>query len=63
MIAAQLLWRAWWRQAGAGLSALDGPAGPGAAVAGLALAGVAASDRRRRRPPVYSDGIRIHRIG
>jgi hypothetical protein len=26
MVAAQLLWRGWWRQAGAGLSALDGPA-------------------------------------
>jgi hypothetical protein len=26
MIAAQLLWRAWWRQAGARLSELDGPA-------------------------------------
>jgi hypothetical protein len=26
MIAAQLLWRAWWRRAGARLSALDGPA-------------------------------------
>jgi hypothetical protein len=26
MIAVQLLWRAWWRQAGARLSALDGPA-------------------------------------
>jgi hypothetical protein len=26
MIAAWLLWRAWWRQAGAGLTTLDGPA-------------------------------------
>ena len=26
MIAAQLLWRAWWRQAGAKLSGMDGPA-------------------------------------
>jgi hypothetical protein len=26
MVAAQLLWRAWWRRAGAGLSELDGPA-------------------------------------
>jgi hypothetical protein len=26
MIAAQLLWRAWWRQAGARLASLDGPA-------------------------------------
>jgi hypothetical protein len=26
MVAAWLLWRAWWRRAGAGLSVLDGPA-------------------------------------
>jgi hypothetical protein len=41
MIAAWLLWRAWWRQAGARLSALDGP--------GLLLAAAAATlpgDRR-----------------
>ena len=25
MVAAWLLWRAWWRQAGARLSSLDGP--------------------------------------
>jgi hypothetical protein len=30
-LAAWLLWRAWWRQAGVRLSALDGPARPLAA--------------------------------
>ena len=28
MVAAGLLWRAWWRQAGARLSTLDGPGWP-----------------------------------
>lgn len=50
VIAAQLLWRAWWRQAGAELSGLDG--------AGLLLA--AGFGRRRRErpsaPPLTSSG-------
>jgi hypothetical protein len=39
MLAAWLLWRAWWRQAGARLSSLDGPGGLRAAAAATLPAG------------------------